>query len=146
MVPNQVISAAADTSDLAAHGYAHGICSRGSAWLRFAGLKADAQRKILNLPFNGSSLFVSHTDDEMSKMKTELDTLKAVGLEKRKEFRQRFRPCDRRSFQQRVQTPHWTMQNQNQTQSRSHCHQRRPGRGRGNTRQQATAPKQPAKQ
>ncbi|XP_078518404.1 mitogen-activated protein kinase-binding protein 1 [Lissotriton helveticus] len=99
LVANQSISAAADSADLAAHGYAHGICSRRSAWLRLTGLKPDAQRKIVNLPFNGSTLFGSHVDDEMTKMKSELDTLKAVGLEKKKDFRRRnFRPYDKRGL------------------------------------------------
>ncbi|XP_078497668.1 uncharacterized protein LOC144754027 [Lissotriton helveticus] len=139
VIANQVISAAADATDLAAHGYSHGICSRRSAWLRLTGLKPDAQKKILNLPFNGTSLFGSHADDEMTKMKSEMDTVKAVGLEKRKEFRKRFRQGDKRPYQQRVQTLQWSSQTQQKTQFQ----QRHPGRGNNN--KQRSASKQPPK-
>lgn len=128
---NQIISTAADSSDLAAHGYAHGICSRRSTWLRLTGLKPEVQRKIMNLPFNGSSLCGAHADDEVSKMKTELDTLKAIGLEKKKDFRRRFHQYDKCPFQQRSQTTTWSSQNQGQNQQRPRLQQRRPGRGRG---------------
>ena len=68
-----------------------------------------AQARIQNLPFSGSTLFGSNADDEMGRMKAELDTLKAVGLEK--EYR-RYKPYDRRGFHQRVQTPQWGQKSQ----------------------------------
>ncbi|KAJ1080907.1 hypothetical protein NDU88_001096 [Pleurodeles waltl] len=37
----------------------------------------------------------SHSDEEMFRMKVELDTLKAVGLEKKKEFIKCYRPYDK---------------------------------------------------
>lgn len=145
LVANQTISAAADAADLSAHGYSHGVCSRRAAWLRLTGLKPEVQCKITNLPFNGSSLFGPHADEEMTKMKTELDTVKAVGLEKRKDFRRRFRSFDRRQSQQKGQTSQWSSQG-HQQQPRSQFQQRRPGRGRGNNRQQSSAAKPPQKQ
>lgn len=145
LVANHIISASADAADMAAHGYSHGICSRRSAWLRLTGLKPEVQRSITNLPFSGSSLFGPHADEEMAKMKAELDTVKAVGLEKRKEFRRRFRPYDKRPFQQKGQNPQWSSQG-HQQQQRSHFQQRRPGRGRGFNKQQTSTSKQPQKQ
>ena len=86
LVSNQIIAEFADSSDLSAHGYCHGIAARASSWLCLTGLKPEAQSCILNLPFSGITLFGSHADDEMARMKAELDTLKAVGLAKRKEY------------------------------------------------------------
>lgn len=145
LVANQLISAAADAADLSGHGYSHGICSRRAAWLRLTGLKPEVQRRITNLPFNGTNLFGTHADEEMNKMKADLDTVKAVGLEKRKDFRRRFRPFDRRYNTQKGQTSQWQAQGQQQS-SKSQFQQRRPGRGRGNGRQQASTTKQPQKQ
>ncbi|KAJ1182700.1 hypothetical protein NDU88_007884 [Pleurodeles waltl] len=145
LVSNQVISAAADGADLAAHGYAHRICARRSSWLRLTGLKQEAQQRILNLPFSGSSLFGTHADEEMARMKTEVDTMRAVGLERKKDFRRRYRPYDRRPFQQRVQTPHWSQRPQ-QRQGRPLFQARRPTRDRGASRPQQSTAKTPSKQ
>lgn len=103
MVSNQIISAAADTSLLAAHEFCHGITLRRNAWLRLTSLKPEAQQRLANLPFSGSTLFGAPADEEMARMKAEVETLKAVGLEKPKEQRKSFRPFQRRSTFSRFQ-------------------------------------------
>ena len=55
LVSNQMIAASADTSDLSAHSYCYGISASLSAWLRLTGLKPEAQARIQNLPFSGST-------------------------------------------------------------------------------------------
>ncbi|KAJ1114355.1 hypothetical protein NDU88_002593 [Pleurodeles waltl] len=142
MVSNQIISAAADSSVLSAHNYAHGIALRRHAWLRLTSLKPEAQQRIQNLPFSGSTLFGSHADDEMARMKAELDTLKAVGMERPKEQRKVFRPYQRRLFTHRYQSPHWMssrpQQQQQQQHQRGFSTQRRSTRGRSTPQTQAT--------
>ncbi|KAJ1178965.1 hypothetical protein NDU88_004204 [Pleurodeles waltl] len=132
MVSNQIISAAADASTLSAHNYAHGIALRRHAWLRLTSLKPEAQQRIQNLPFSGSTLFGSHADDEMARMKSELDTLKAVGIERPKEQRKGFCPYQRRLFTHRYQAPHWSSSRPQQQQQQQHQRgfSRRSTRGR----------------
>lgn len=134
MVSNQVISAAADNSLLSAHEYCHGVALQRHSWLRLTSFKPEAQLRIANLPFSGTTHFGSHADEEMSRMKAEMETLKAVGLEKPKEQRKTFRPFKRRyssqgfpCFQGRQSS-----QQQQQFQRSFQPFQKRQSRGRNN--------------
>ncbi|XP_078509088.1 uncharacterized protein LOC144768971 [Lissotriton helveticus] len=46
----------------------------------------EAQQRIANLPFSGSTLFGVHADEQMARMKVEVETLKAVARHLRERY------------------------------------------------------------
>lgn len=122
---------------LAAHEHCHGVTLRRHSWLHLTAFNHESQQRILTLLFSGSTLFSNHTDNEMARMKTEMDTVKAVGLEKQAAQRRSYKPYQRLFFPHRVQTPHWY-------QGRQQSQQQRPYQQQQQRQPRGRAAKQPA--
>ncbi|XP_075759642.1 uncharacterized protein LOC102446985 [Pelodiscus sinensis] len=74
------LQASLDAVDSAARTMASGIVMRHGAWLQVSGIPADVQNRIPDLPFEGKSLFLEHTDSRLYTLKDTRSTLRFLGF------------------------------------------------------------------
>lgn len=67
--------------DIASLGFRQlaGAVLRHQGWLKATTFCPEVQGKILDMPFDGESLFGKHIDDALQAIKTDTDTAKALG-------------------------------------------------------------------
>ncbi|KAJ1080692.1 hypothetical protein NDU88_000886, partial [Pleurodeles waltl] len=71
------------TLDIASTGFrqlAGAAVLRRQGWLKATSFRPEVQSRILDMPYDGESLFGKHVDDALQAIKTDTDTAKSLGI------------------------------------------------------------------
>lgn len=97
MVERTSLQASLDATDSATQTRSSAIDVRRSSWLQASGLPHEFQKRIQDLPFEGSRLFLEKTDSKLHSLKGSQATLKSLGLHapapQRNHFKPQILPC-----------------------------------------------------
>lgn len=75
---SEVIDCALDVANVGFRQLASAAVLRRQGWLRATSFRPEVQTKILDMPYDGESLFGKHIDDALLAIKTDTDTAKSL--------------------------------------------------------------------
>lgn len=76
---SEIIDISMDIASLGFRQLAGAAVLRRQGWLKSTNFRPEVQSKILDMPFDGDSLFGRHVDEALQELKKDTDTAKALG-------------------------------------------------------------------